>query len=125
LVMVVGDGACLAFHQSSSTHRAHYRHCHCNDHDPCTRTRTQIDRARAIFTHGSNYADPKRDPGFWKKWQDFEVGRSAAMVVIHVWVMCMFVCVWRWATTGLVLIHDSFIMCILHCCVYVCMCWLR
>ncbi len=33
----------------------------------------QIDRARGIFTHGSNYADPKRDAGYWKKWQDFEV----------------------------------------------------
>lgn len=33
----------------------------------------QIDRARAIFTHGSNYADPKRDPNYWKQWQDFEV----------------------------------------------------
>lgn len=29
----------------------------------------QIDRARGVFIHGANMADPKRDPGYWKKWQ--------------------------------------------------------
>jgi pre-mRNA-splicing factor SYF1 len=38
----------------------------------------QIDRARAVYTHGANFADPRRDPGFWKKWQDFEVRYSPA-----------------------------------------------
>jgi hypothetical protein len=61
-----GPGLCDVY-----THKHKYTNTH-------THTRTQqqprqIDRARAIFTHGSNYADPKRDPSYWKKWQDFEV----------------------------------------------------
>lgn len=33
----------------------------------------EIDRARAIFVFSSNYADPRSDPDFWKKWKDFEI----------------------------------------------------
>ncbi|KAF3334916.1 pre-mRNA-splicing factor SYF1-like protein [Carex littledalei] len=33
----------------------------------------EIDRARAIFVFASNYADPRSDPDFWKKWKDFEI----------------------------------------------------
>lgn len=33
----------------------------------------EIDRARAIFVFASQYADPRSDPDFWKKWKDFEI----------------------------------------------------
>ena len=33
----------------------------------------EIDRARAIYGHGSQFCDPRREPGFWKKWEEFEV----------------------------------------------------
>ena len=33
----------------------------------------EIDRARAIYGHTSQFADPRIDPGFWQKWESFEV----------------------------------------------------
>lgn len=33
----------------------------------------EIDRARAIYSHGSQFCDPRRDPGYWTKWDAFEV----------------------------------------------------
>ncbi|KAF2148919.1 pre-mRNA-splicing factor syf1 [Myriangium duriaei CBS 260.36] len=33
----------------------------------------EIDRARAIFGHGAQLADPRREPAYWKKWEEFEV----------------------------------------------------
>ncbi|KAK9707214.1 hypothetical protein RND81_07G180400 [Saponaria officinalis] len=33
----------------------------------------EIDRARAIYTYASQFADPRTDPDFWTKWNDFEV----------------------------------------------------
>lgn len=33
----------------------------------------EIDRARAIFVFASQFADPRSDSDFWKKWNDFEV----------------------------------------------------
>ncbi|WBW72519.1 Prp19 complex subunit Cwf3 [Schizosaccharomyces osmophilus] len=33
----------------------------------------EIDRARAIFTHGSQYCDPRVETEYWQRWQDFEV----------------------------------------------------
>ena len=33
----------------------------------------EIDRARAIYTHGSQFADPKRQRAFWAEWNEFEV----------------------------------------------------
>ncbi|KAF1347793.1 hypothetical protein BDV97DRAFT_400002 [Delphinella strobiligena] len=33
----------------------------------------EIDRARSIFGHASQFADPRRDPIFWQKWEGFEV----------------------------------------------------
>lgn len=33
----------------------------------------EIDRARAIYGHASQFADPRRDPAFWTKWESFEV----------------------------------------------------
>jgi len=36
----------------------------------------EIDRARAVFTHGSQFADPRTDVTYWKKWHDFEVNNG-------------------------------------------------
>ncbi|XP_024384058.1 uncharacterized protein [Physcomitrium patens] len=33
----------------------------------------EIDRARAIYVHASQSADPRSDTEFWSKWNDFEV----------------------------------------------------
>ncbi|KAI8855108.1 hypothetical protein BC829DRAFT_438561 [Chytridium lagenaria] len=33
----------------------------------------EIDRSRAIWAYGAQFADPRMDPEFWKRWQDFEV----------------------------------------------------
>jgi len=33
----------------------------------------EIDRARAIYGHASQFCDPRSDPGFWTKWEGFEV----------------------------------------------------
>jgi len=33
----------------------------------------EVDRARALLVHGSQFADPRRDPGYWKTWHEFEV----------------------------------------------------
>lgn len=32
----------------------------------------EIDRARAIFGHASQFCDPRTSPTFWSKWEDFE-----------------------------------------------------
>lgn len=32
----------------------------------------EVDRARAIYQHGSQTADPRRDPQYWIKWREFE-----------------------------------------------------
>lgn len=33
----------------------------------------EIDRARAIYGHASQFCDPRVDPSFWQKWESFEV----------------------------------------------------
>ncbi|KAI9725237.1 MAG: pre-mRNA-splicing factor syf1 [Chrysothrix sp. TS-e1954] len=33
----------------------------------------EIDRARALFGHGSQFCDPRTNPEYWKKWESFEV----------------------------------------------------
>jgi pre-mRNA-splicing factor SYF1 len=33
----------------------------------------EVDRARAIFVHGSHLANPKVDKEFWEAWNNFEV----------------------------------------------------
>ena len=33
----------------------------------------EIDRARAIYGHGSQFCDPRLTPTFWQKWESFEV----------------------------------------------------
>ena len=32
----------------------------------------EIDRARAIYGHASQFCDPRTNPGFWEKWEHFE-----------------------------------------------------
>mmetsp|Transcript_2417 Transcript_2417/g.3520 ORF Transcript_2417/g.3520 Transcript_2417/m.3520 type:complete len:886 (+) Transcript_2417:38-2695(+) len=36
----------------------------------------EIDRARAILTHGSQFADPRRHDSYWKVWHEFEVAHG-------------------------------------------------
>jgi pre-mRNA-splicing factor SYF1 len=33
----------------------------------------EVDRARAIYTHGSQFCDPRKEEEFWKTWRSFEV----------------------------------------------------
>ena len=33
----------------------------------------EIDRARGIYGHASQFCDPRMNPGFWQKWEAFEV----------------------------------------------------
>ncbi|KAG8627875.1 hypothetical protein KVT40_003748 [Elsinoe batatas] len=33
----------------------------------------EVDRARAIYGHGSQFADPRREATYWKRWEEFEV----------------------------------------------------
>ncbi|KAL9936305.1 hypothetical protein V8E36_005147 [Tilletia maclaganii] len=33
----------------------------------------EIDRARAIYAHASQFCDPRTNPGFWKQWNQFEI----------------------------------------------------
>jgi pre-mRNA-splicing factor SYF1 len=33
----------------------------------------EIDRARAIYGHASQFCDPRTSPAFWTKWEQFEV----------------------------------------------------
>jgi len=33
----------------------------------------EIDRARAIYAHASQFCDPRVDPNFWAKWNSFEI----------------------------------------------------
>lgn len=47
--------------------------------DACVRyarmetTLGEVDRARAIYTHASQFCDPRKDEEFWKLWRGFEV----------------------------------------------------
>ena len=36
----------------------------------------EIDRARAIWSYGSQFSDPRMDSEYWKLWQDFEVNHG-------------------------------------------------
>ncbi|PWN48002.1 hypothetical protein IE53DRAFT_307129, partial [Violaceomyces palustris] len=33
----------------------------------------EIDRARAIYSHASQFCDPRTQPNFWKEWNSFEI----------------------------------------------------
>jgi pre-mRNA-splicing factor SYF1 len=36
----------------------------------------EIDRARAIYQHGSQYCEPSREPAYWDAWRAFEVNHG-------------------------------------------------
>eukprot|EP00968_Pinguiococcus_pyrenoidosus_P025861 scaffold7031_cov254-Pinguiococcus_pyrenoidosus.AAC.11 len=36
----------------------------------------EVDRARAIYGHGAQFADPNTQAEYWKKWQEFEVAHG-------------------------------------------------
>jgi pre-mRNA-splicing factor SYF1 len=36
----------------------------------------EIDRARAIYGHASQFCDPRMTPAFWSKWEEFEVAHG-------------------------------------------------
>ncbi|KPI38152.1 Pre-mRNA-splicing factor syf1 [Cyphellophora attinorum] len=36
----------------------------------------EVDRARAIYAHGSQFADPRVDMSFWRTWEQFEVAHG-------------------------------------------------
>ena len=38
----------------------------------------EVDRARAILAHGSQFADPRLDDHYWQSWRDFEARRPRA-----------------------------------------------
>lgn len=33
----------------------------------------EIDRARAIYAHASQFCDPRVNPAFWQEWHNFEI----------------------------------------------------
>ena len=37
---------------------------------------TEVDRARAIYTHGSQQVDPASDKEYWPTWHEFEVAHG-------------------------------------------------
>nr|CCA17964.1 premRNAsplicing factor SYF1 putative [Albugo laibachii Nc14] len=44
----------------------------------------EIDRARAIYTHASQFADPrKHEDTFWKLWHDFEVAHGSELTFLE------------------------------------------
>ena len=36
----------------------------------------EIDRARAIYAHASQFSDPRISPSFWEKWEKFEISHG-------------------------------------------------
>ncbi|UZJ57202.1 hypothetical protein CBS101457_006522 [Exobasidium rhododendri] len=37
----------------------------------------EIDRARTIFAHASQFCDPRSEPQFWKEWNNFEIDHGS------------------------------------------------
>lgn len=44
----------------------------CIDFSKMERKLGEVDRARAVLQHGSQFADPRKDPGYWAEWREFE-----------------------------------------------------
>jgi len=44
----------------------------CQEYADVERKLGEIDRSRAILQHGSQFADPKRQHGYWQYWREFE-----------------------------------------------------
>jgi pre-mRNA-splicing factor SYF1 len=53
----------------------------------------EVDRSRAIWSYGSQFADPRMDPEYWKLWQDFEVkyGNEDTFKEMLRWVFSLYV----------------------------------
>jgi pre-mRNA-splicing factor SYF1 len=51
----------------------------------------EIDRARAIYGHGSQFADPRTSPAYWEVWHEFEVkhGNEDTFKVCFHWELLM------------------------------------
>jgi len=45
----------------------------CCDYAKLEASLQETDRARAVFAYGSQMADPRRKPEYWKEWHEFEV----------------------------------------------------
>ena len=39
-------------------------------------TLQEIDRSRAVLTYGAQMADPRRNPEYWKTWNEFEIAHG-------------------------------------------------
>lgn len=59
-------------HAIKSLPDIHVRHM-CLKYTSLEKKLGEIDRCRAIFIYGSQYADPRVDHIYWKTWSDFEV----------------------------------------------------
>ena len=44
----------------------------CIDFSKMERKLGEVDRARAVLQHGSQFADPKKDAAYWAEWREFE-----------------------------------------------------
>ena len=51
----------------------------------------EIDRARAVYAHGSQFADPRTSPAYWETWHAFEVkhGNEDTFKVQFSFVRCL------------------------------------
>ncbi|KAK7204893.1 hypothetical protein BZA70DRAFT_187511 [Myxozyma melibiosi] len=45
----------------------------CEDFADMERKLGEIERARGVYVHGSQFADPRLHPKYWEKWHEFEV----------------------------------------------------
>ncbi|KAL7750276.1 pre-mRNA-splicing factor syf1 [Sorochytrium milnesiophthora] len=45
----------------------------CLQYADLERSLGEVDRARAVYAHGSQFCDPRTHPGYWDVWQDFEI----------------------------------------------------
>jgi pre-mRNA-splicing factor SYF1 len=61
------------FEQAISSLEDKYAVEMCCDYAKMEASLQEIDRARAAFTYGSQMADPRRKPEYWKEWHGFEV----------------------------------------------------
>jgi pre-mRNA-splicing factor SYF1 len=49
----------------------------------------EVDRARGLLAHASQFCDPRKHMAFWKRWHDFEVSeRKRKCTVLYGTVLC-------------------------------------
>ena len=48
----------------------------CLDFAKMETTLQEIDRSRAVLTYGAQMADPRRNPEYWKTWNEFEIAHG-------------------------------------------------